>query len=258
MQNSLNIHADDYGYSRNISQNILDCYKNGIVNSLSIMIDTSDDLIDTLKNEEINNISLHLNLTSINNVNNKEDQVFLKNLTFTKLFFMKNKKKREICIKEIDHQIQKFILNFPNHDLKIDGHHHIQIIPWIFKYLIENYSNQLSYLRIPNESITLLNLKYFLKITFYRNLFALVVLKIITVNKNRYSKKIFAGLLYSGIYNQNSLTKHINLINKKRSEAEITFHPGTGLQTEINCFKKNHFKYVSSKKRKSEYLLLIN
>ena len=28
----LKIHADDYGYSENISQNILDCYKNGIIN----------------------------------------------------------------------------------------------------------------------------------------------------------------------------------------------------------------------------------
>ena len=42
----LKIHADDYGYSENISQNILDCYKNGIINSLSVMIDTSDKLIN--------------------------------------------------------------------------------------------------------------------------------------------------------------------------------------------------------------------
>ena len=83
----LKIHADDYGYSENISQNILDCYKNGIINSLSVMIDTSDKLISKLINSNIENISLHLNLTSLASANNKEDEEFLKSLTFTKLFF---------------------------------------------------------------------------------------------------------------------------------------------------------------------------
>ena len=253
----LKIHADDYGYSENISQNILDCYKNGIVNSLSIMIDTSDELINKLINSNIENINLHLNLTSLASVSNKEDEEFLKGLTFTKLFFMSNKKK-DICKKEIDHQIKKFSKHFSQIDMRIDGHHHIQIIPWIFKYLINNYSSEIKSIRIPNEKLILLDLRYFLKLTFYRNLFASIVLKVLTRNILHHSKVKFAGLLYSGIYNSKSLQQHINRLKKSKLDSEITFHPGTGLESEKNHFKKNHFKYVTSKNRKNEYLLLIN
>ena len=253
----LKIHADDYGYSENISQNILDCYKNGIINSLSVMIDTSDKLISKLINSNIENISLHLNLTSLASANNKEDEEFLKSLSFTKLFFLRNKKK-EICKKEIDHQIRKFTKHFSNKDLRIDGHHHIQIIPWIFKYLINNYSDEIKSIRIPNEKLILLDLKYFFKLTFYRNLFASIVLKVMCRNILHHSKVRFAGLLYSGIYDKKSLQQHLNILQKSKLDSEITFHPGTGLESEKNYFKKSHFKYVSSKNRKNEYLLLIN
>ena len=70
---------------------------------------SSQQIIDTYSN--IENISLHLNLTSLASANNKEDEEFLKSLTFTKLFFLRNKKK-EICKKEIDHQIRKFTKHF--------------------------------------------------------------------------------------------------------------------------------------------------
>ena len=253
----LKIHADDYGYSENISQNILDCYKNGIINSLSVMIDTSDKLISKLINSNIENISLHLNLTSLASANNKEDEEFLKSLTFTKLFFLRNKK-REICKKEIDHQIRKFTKLFSDKELRIDGHHHIQIIPWIFKFLNNNYSDEINSIRIPNEKLILLDIKYFFKLTFYRNLFASIVLKVMCRNILHHSKVRFAGLLYSGIYNKKSLQQHIDILQKSMQDSEITFHPGSGLESEKHYFKKNHFKYVSSKKRKNEYLLLIN
>ena len=35
-------HADDYGYSESISNNILDCVDNGPINSVSIMINSED------------------------------------------------------------------------------------------------------------------------------------------------------------------------------------------------------------------------
>ena len=253
----IKFHADDYGYSDNISKDILNCYNDGIINSVSIMIDTSDELIAKLKESDIKNISLHLNLTSLASTNNSSDEKFLKSLTFTKLFFLK-KNQRNICIKEIDYQINKFTSHFPEIDLMIDGHHHIQIIPWIFKYLNKNYGQKIKYLRIPNEKLVLLNVRYLFSFTFYRNLLASMILKTITVSIEKNSKSEFAGLLYSGIYNSKSLNKHINLLNNFNNQVEITFHPGTGIESERNLFKKNHFKYVSSIKRKKEYLLLTN
>ena len=55
-------------------------------------------------------------------------------------------------------------------------------------------------LRIPNEKVKFSQLNFF-NITFWRNLLAVNILKIITVGKNKYQYKNFAGLLYSGIYN---------------------------------------------------------
>ena len=253
----LKIHADDYGYSENISNNILYCYKNGIINSLSIMIDTTQELIELLKKSQIENINLHLNLTSLSSTNNKKDEVFLKNLSFTKLFFL-NDYKKEICKKEIDYQIAKFKTHFPNNKLIVDGHHHIQIIPWILEYLIKTYSDEIESIRIPNEKFMFLGFKYFINPTFYRNLIASFVLKLLTRNLNKYSKRNFFGLIYSGIYSQKSFKKFLNKIQNDKNFYEVTFHPGTGLETEKLIFKKNHYKYVTSVNRKNEYELLTN
>ena len=37
---------------------------------------------------------------------------------------------------------------------------------------------------------------------------------------------------------------------------EITFHPGSGCLSEKDIFKKSHFKYVTSPRRKNEFNLL--
>ena len=49
---------------------------------------------------------------------------------------------------------------------------------------------------------------------------------------------MFAGLLYSGIYDKKSLQQHLNILQKSKLDSEITFHPGTGLESEKNYFKK--------------------
>ena len=76
------------------------------------------------------------------------------------------------------------------------------------------------------------------------------------INKNKFSVKNFAGLLYSGIYNKSTLIKHIRKMIKKDVSFEITFHPGSGCISEKNIFKKSHFKYVTSPMRKKELNLL--
>ena len=99
MQN-IKFHADDYGYSANISQNILDCLKSKTIQEMSIMIDSDEKLIQKIQNMKLKNISLHLNLTSLASVGNTHNSKFLKQLTFFKLFFLKNSKKT-ICMEEI-------------------------------------------------------------------------------------------------------------------------------------------------------------
>ena len=61
---------------------------------------------------------------------------------------------------------------------------------------------------------------------------AVNILKIITVGKNKYQYKNFAGLLYSGIYNNKIFLKHLKSLSKSDLPFEITFHPGSGIESE--------------------------
>ena len=67
-------HADDYGYSESISNNILDCVDNGPINSVSIMINSEDYFLNRIKNYKNLNLTLHLNLTSLTNPGNNKNK----------------------------------------------------------------------------------------------------------------------------------------------------------------------------------------
>lgn len=254
-ENKIYIHADDYGYTKSMSSKILDCVNNGKVNSISIMIDGHSEALTKIKGIKNTEIRLHLNLTSINSVGNQLHKEKLLKLSFLKLFFA-NKKLKTICIEEIDHQIDKFCKLYDLESLELDGHHHIQIIPWIYKHLTNQERYKIRNIRIPSEKIYLLNFASILKITFYRNLFALIILKYLSLGKKQSSKRGFAGLLYSGIYKMNSLEKHIKKLKQVYPEFEISFHPGHPDYDEYHLFKKNHLKYVTSINRINEYKLL--
>ena len=254
-ENKIYIHADDYGYTKSMSSKILDCVNDGKVNSISIMIDGNSEALTKIKGIKNTEIRLHLNLTSINSVGNQMHKEKLLKLSFLKLFFA-NKKLKKICIEEIDHQIDKFCKLYDLESLELDGHHHIQIIPWIYKHLTNQERYEITNIRIPSEKIYLLNFASILRITFYRNLFALIVLKYFSLGKKQSSKRGFAGLLYSGIYKINSLEKHIKKLKETYTEFEISFHPGHPDYDEYDLFKKNHLKYVTSINRINEYKLL--
>ena len=251
------IHVDDYGYTKSMSEKILYCIENGSVNSVSIMIDTESEVIETIKQQDSVLKKLHLNLTSLSEVRNVSNHEKLTRLTFFRLFFA-SKSIKEVCKKELNHQIEKFIEHFEYNNIELDGHHHIQAIPWIYKFLIDHKEIQIENIRIPSEKIVLLDFKCLFNLTFYRNLVAVLILKLLCLRKKRYAKKGFAGLLYSGIYNLNSLKKHLHKLNNFYSEFEITFHPGHPVESEHKVFKENHLKYVTSENRVREYELLQN
>lgn len=251
------IHIDDYGYTKSMSEKIMNCIDNGSVNSVSIMIDTEPELIEKIKQQGSVLKKLHLNLTSLNEVRNISNHDKLSSLTFLRLFFA-GKNIKEICKKELNNQIEKFIEHFEYNDIEVDGHHHIQAIPWIYNYLIDHKKIQIENIRIPSEKIVLLDFKSLFNLTFYRNLVAVLILKLLCLGKKRYTKKGFAGLLYSGIYNLNTLKKHLYKLNNFYGEFEITFHPGHPAKSEHQVFKENHLKYVTSKNRVREYELLQN
>ena len=92
-------HADDYGRSKEVSKNILNCLINGNLNSVSIMINHDQKCHNKLKKLKNVNKRLHLNLTEISKT--KINDQYLKNLSFLKLLFINETKKQKVFSKNL-------------------------------------------------------------------------------------------------------------------------------------------------------------
>lgn len=257
MNNKILFHADDFGRSSEISKNILKCLEYGCLNSVSVMVNHDQDSLLDLKKLKNINIRLHLNLTEIPKLDKKNNQ-FLNNLNFLKLMFL-NKKKKEKVFEEINSQIEKFLEIFKPGKLKIDGHEHVHLIPWIYDYLIKNFD--IHEMRNSNESLMTPRLKDIIKIQYYRNLLACFLIKFFCLfnKKFKFVSPKFSGLLYSGMQDKLTIKKTLKYFkNKKIKNFEILVHPGFTINDEKDFFEKNYYNFYISEKRKKEYDLCFS
>ena len=86
---NIQLHADDFGRSKEISNNILKCIKFGFLDGVSVMINHDNDSHKILKKIKNVNIRLHLNLTEFPKSESN------KNLSFLKLIFLNNIQKKK-------------------------------------------------------------------------------------------------------------------------------------------------------------------
>ena len=253
-------HADDYGRSKEISKNILKCLKYGHLNSVSVIINREESYHLKLKKIKNINLRLHLNLTELKNSNSIR-QKNIQNLSFFKLLFLNSFKKKKV-INEINFQIKKFIKLYQPKNLKIDGHEHVHMIPWIFNYLIKQKRKyNIKQLRNSNEFLMKPQFKDLINLRYFRNFLACIVVKLLY----HYNKKIslnspqFSGILYSGMQNLYTIKKTMNFFkNKKIKNCEILIHPGKSNLKEKLEFKNDYFNFYNSKKRKTEYNLCFS
>ena len=246
------LHADDFGKSKEISKNIMNCLTNGNLNSVSIIINhTSSQYHSKLKRMKNINKKLHLNLTEMPEKSIKQNSIF-KKMSFIKLLLLK-KKEKKIIYQEIESQIKKYIKIYKPNLLKIDGHEHIHMIPWILKYLLKiKKKYNIKEFRNSNESLMIPNLVDLLNLKYLRNIIPWLVIRCLH-NLNSFPKLTrneFFGILYSGIQNERTIIKTLNFLNKKKIRyAEILIHPGFASKAEHKNFKKNYFKFYNSKNR---------
>ena len=257
-------HADDFGRSRNISKSINILIKKKIITSVSIIVSEKIYGLDYLKKYNIHK-RLHLNLTDFSN--KKKSNKFIYNLSFLKLCFLPflpnfddNKKKLR---EEILRQINLYKKKINKKNIFIDGHQHVQMIPWIFNILYDlKTKHNITNMRIPNEKFKLNNLNI-LKFAICKNIIKLLLIKIfIFINRNKI-KKIrykynFFGIIYSGVQSEKSLKNAIldYQNTKKSNKLEILIHPGYASLKEKKLFKSSFFKYYFSKNRKKEFKLI--
>lgn len=254
-------HADDYGRSELITKNILRCLIQGNLNSVSIMVDHIDKKYHSrLKKLKYVNKRLHLNLTEISK-KSLDEYPSLKGLSFIKLLFLK-KEKKKIVYKEIENQIITFKKMYNLKKLKVDGHEHIHMIPWILKFLIKiKKKYKILEIRNSNESIILNNIFDVLDIRFIRNFTACLIVKLLYyINGSpKLSNYKFIGIMYSGIQTEDIIIKSLNYQKKNNEKKiEILVHPGFTNINEKSLFEKKYYNFYSSKKRKIEYNLCFS
>ena len=247
---NIQLHADDFGRSKEISNNILKCIKFGFLDGVSVMINHDNDSHKILKKIKNVNIRLHLNLTEF--PKSESD----KNLSFLKLIFLNNIQKKKV-IKEINSQINKFIKIYKPKKLKIDGHEHIHMIPWISEYLVKQKKFNIKELRNANEKLMLPRLIDLVNFNYLRNFLACIILKILSIfKKTDLNSPQFAGLLYSGMQNKQTIKKSLNFFKIKRyTNCEILVHPGYSSFKEKSKFTEKYFKFYNSINRREEYNL---
>ena len=251
-------HADDYGRSKEVSKNILKCLTKGNLNSVSIMIDHDQKCHKKLKKLKNVNKRLHLNLTELPAKKNKNE--FISNLSFIKLLFVDELKKKKI-LEEVDIQIKKFKKIYKPKEFKIDGHEHIHMIPWILEYLLKNRKYyKIKELRNPDERLMYPRLVDLFNLKYIRNFIACIIVKILyNLKKPKMNAPCFSGLLYSGMQNIETIKKTLLYFKKKKIENyEILVHPGYTNKKEKSKFKESYFNFYYSQNRKTEFDLCFS
>ena len=251
-------HADDYGRSKEVSKNILKCLTKGNLNSVSIMIDHDQKCHKKLKKLKNVNKRLHLNLTELPVKKNKNQ--FISNLSFIKLLFIDELKKKKI-LEEIDIQIKKFKKIYNPKELKIDGHEHIHMIPWILEYLLKNRKYyKIKELRNSDERLMSPRLVDLFNLNYIRNFIACIIVKILyNLKKPKMNAPCFSGLLYSGMQNIETIKKTLLYFKKKKiKNYEILVHPGYTNKKEKSQFKESYFNFYNSQNRKTEFDLCFS
>lgn len=134
------INADDFGLSPSVNKGIVESFKQGIITSATVMMNTpyTDEAIDLIKKNKLTNIGIHLNLTYGKSVLPKEEIPSLvdENGVFHYVCMLGYYTQYLDAKKELRAQIEKFLATglTPTH---LDHHHYFNEIPNILKAYLE-------------------------------------------------------------------------------------------------------------------------
>lgn len=276
----VDIHADDYGYSLNTSKDILDCLKQGCLDSISIICNTKyfDESME-LMYKEIPNLaslplmSIHLNLVEGNMTTGMLPMSWAK--LFIHSYWFDRNKIKNIIKQELKYQIDKTqeainkcidIANINNVEVKqkairLDSHVHTHLLPVVFSALIELIEEEkydIEYIRNPLEPIN----------PFFRETKLLGTYSFVNIIKNRilafYSKKVdnyceqkkLAKMYMWGLIMSSHMDfarikviypKMVDKACKDDRALELLFHPGKADQNEYSIeMNENYFRDFNS------------
>lgn len=260
-ENKIIFHADDFGANPEISEHILDCFREGVLNSLSVLPNSPYlaecmKLLEAYRSEVA--VSLHLNLAEghcaaePSQVSWLVDERGMFSISFFKVLLLSFTGKRKELKRQVQAEMKAQIRRMlPYVDcLRLDSHQHYHMIPLVLGSILDAIEElkqegesvpEIEFIRIPAEPI-LPFLKHPSFYATYRpiNLIKNVVLNVLNVLDasllKPYRKKsaVFFGILLSGKmdYHRVSVLRSdfLKIAEKKGLPLEILCHPG-GVKT---------------------------
>lgn len=230
------INADDYGLSRPIVDACILAKRKGILNSVSIVSNTDDDLFSysVRMAKQMNfDAGVHLRLCScplgksrpITNLSKTfvDQQGHLKyGVAHLIAASLRDSKRKEI-IRECEAQVKR-VFDSGIRISHLDSHYYFSSAPALLRPMIKLCKKyQISYLRVPSQHIYLTGL-------FQRRVMNSLILKLMTVNQKQIIRSsglqtsdYFFGILESGNLNKSVLAAILRKI--KVGVTELNIHP---------------------------------
>lgn len=279
------LHADDFCYNKEISEDILDCAREGTLHGISIMPNSKyfDECMDMLKESGLElDKTIHFCISEGLSISDKKDIPLLVNdrgmfkLSFFKLLIMSIGPKRNELRKQLRIELKaQYDKALPYLDkVNIDSHVHYHMIPLVMDELlsiVEASNREIGYLRVPAEPITpfIKNARLY-KSYSLENLIKNVVLNFLYLcNKkriSRYSKNtaVFFGIMLSGHMDIDRVSRllpaFMRIAEKRSMNLEVLAHPGRARSKEsvLDPYNEEYMKAPLSENRHIEKDMFMN
>lgn len=278
-------HADDFGANQEVSEHILDCYREGALHSLSVLPNGRD--LDQcmqmlMPYQDKIKASIHFNLAEghclaePSQVRLLVDERGMFHISFFKVLLWSFTGKRKELRREIELEMSAQLARMLPYvkSVRVDSHQHYHMIPIVLKSIlkaVEQSGREIEFIRIPAEP-----LKPFLKHPelwrTYRpiNLVKNLVLNVLNLMDRRILKPyrgktaVFFGILLSGGMDlqrvRRLLPEFQKIADGKDLPLEILCHPGGVEQPESLMDVKNTdcVWFYTSEARKIEKEMLMH
>lgn len=277
-------HADDFGANQEVSEHILDCYREGALNSLSVLPNGRypDECMQMLEpyRDKIK-VSIHFNLAEGHCLSEPSqvpllvDERGMFHISFFKVLVWSFTGKR----RELRHQIElemraQLARMLPYvESIRVDSHQHYHMIPVVLQSIlkaVKDSGREIEFIRIPAEPLGPF-LKHpelwrtFRPINLVKNLVlhVLNVMDMRTLKPYRRRSAVFFGILLSGGMDLQRVRRLLpdfrKIADRKNLPLEILCHPGGVEQPESLMDVKNTdcVWFYTSEGRKIEKEMLM-
>lgn len=277
-------HADDFGANQEISEHILDCYREGALNSLSVLPngrypDACMQILEPYRDKI--KVSIHFNLAEGHCLSEPSqvpllvDERGMFNISFFRVLLWSFTGKRKELRRQIELEMSAQLARMLPYvkSIRVDSHQHYHMIPVVLQSIlkaVEDSGREIEFIRIPAEPLS-----PFLKhpelwrtlrpINLVKNvvLNVLNVLDMRTLKSYRKRSAVFFGILLSGGMDVQRVRRLLpdfqKIADRKDLPLEILCHPGGVRQPESLMDVKNAdcVRFYTSEGRKTEKEMLM-